>query len=273
MIYELNHVGVMCRDLEKSVKFYKENFGAEVVFDYIVEGTPFHITYIQIAHGMLELVGIGDQAPKYGYEHVSFMSDSIEDDYQRLIGAGYASIQEPKKAMTGYGKIAFVADPNGVKVELIERESTFRIPTIEQGDIREFDHICLAVDDLEVSEQFYTQDISMDPLSRKYVEAYNVTFSHLHKGLENLELMHPGNPENEGDRILHIALRVDDVNAMAEKLKSNGVELDPGYPKAAAFGGGLTAKFSGPDGEKIELVDRIALQELEEVDGKTLQNV
>ena len=98
---------------------------------------------------MLELVDIGNKAPKYGYEHVSFMSDSIDDDYQRLIGAGYASIQEPKKAMTGKGKIAFVADPNGVKVELIERESTFRIPTIEEGDIREFDHIAIAADDLE----------------------------------------------------------------------------------------------------------------------------
>ena len=100
------------------------------------------------------------------------------------------------------------------------------------------------------------------PFSRKYAEAYDVTFSHLHKGLENLELIHLGKEMLEGDHILHIALRVDDLNAMTEKLKSRGVAFDPSYPKTAAFGGGLTAKFSGPEGEKIESVDRKALQEI-----------
>ena len=191
------------------------------------------------------------------------MSDDIDGDYQRLLDAGYASIEAPKKAASGKGRICFVADPNGIKVELIERDSTFRIPTIEEGDILEFDHIAIAANDLEAAEQFYSKHISMDPLSRKYMEAHDVTFSHLHKGLENLELMHSGQSKIEGDPFLHIALRVDDVNAMTEKLQSRGVEFDPGYPKVAAFGGGLTSKFSGPDGEKIELVERSkALQEI-----------
>ena len=262
MIYELNHVGVFCQDIEKSINFYKENFGAEVVFDYTVPDPSIRIVYVQIAHGMLELVGLGEHAPKFGYEHLAFMSDSIDEDFQRLIEAGYAPIEEPRIAYSKNGKICFLADPNGVKVELIERESSFRIPTIEEGDILEFDHISLAANDLEESEQFYSQHISMDSLSRKHVEVYDVTFSHFHKGMENLELMHLGNAKIEGEPILHIALRVDDVNAMTEKLKSRGVEFDPGYPKAAAFGGGLTAKFSGPSGEKIELVDRKALQEV-----------
>ncbi|RDW21386.1 hypothetical protein CWR48_02995 [Oceanobacillus arenosus] len=262
MIYELNHVGMFVRDAEKTVDFYEKYLGAKNVFDYSVPGVPVRLVYLQIANGMIEIVDLGDKAPKFGYEHVAFMSDSIDEDYQRLIQAGYSSIEAPKKAASGNGKICFVADPSGVKVELIERESTLRIPTIVDGDIRDFDHISILADDLEASEQFYTQHISMNSLSRKYVEDYDVTFSHLHKGLENLELMHLGKSKVEGDRILHIALRVDDVNAMTEKLTKQGVEFDPDYPKTAAFGGGLTAKFSGPDGEKIELVDRKNLQEI-----------
>lgn len=261
MIYELNHVGMFVRDAEKTVNFYEKYLGAKNVFDYSVPEVPVRLVYLQIANGMVEIVDLGDKAPKFGYEHVAFMSDSIDEDYQRLIDAGYTSIEAPKKAASGKGEICFVADPSGVKIELIERESTLRIPTIEEGDILDFDHISVLADDLEASEQFYTKHISMDSLSRKYVEDYDVTFSHLHKGLENLELMHVENPE-EGNRILHIALRVDDVNAMTEKLKKQGVEFDPGYPKAAAFGGGMTAKFNGPDGEKIELVDRKNLQEI-----------
>ena len=262
MIYELNHVGVFCKDIDKTIQFYKEHFGAEVVFEHFITDLGAKIAYIQVAHGMLELIGIGEDSQKYGYEHLAFMSDNIETDFQRLIEAGYAPIQEPRIAYTKNGKIAFLADPSGVKVELIERDSTFRIPTIEEGDILEFDHIALAANDLEASEQFYAQHIAMDPLSRKYVEKYDATFSHFHKGLENLELMNIGNAKFEGEPILHIALRVEDVNATVEKMKNRGVEFDPGYPKEAAFGGGLTAKFSGPTGEKIELVDRKALQEV-----------
>ena len=261
MIYELNHVGMFVRDAEKTINFYKEKLGAKVVFDHSIPGRV-HMAYLQIANGMIELICLENRESDFGYEHICFMTDNIDEDFQRLVQAGYTPIEAPRNAASGNGRLGFLADPSGVKVELIERDSTFRIPTITEGDIREFDHLSIIATDLEASEQFYTQHISMNPLSRKYAEAYNVTFSHLHKGMENLELMNIGESKAEGDRILHIALRVDDVNAMTEKLKSQGVELDPGYPKAAAFGGGLTAKFSGPDGEKIELVDRKPLQEI-----------
>ena len=65
-------------------------------------------------------------------------------------------------------------------------------------------------------------------------------------------MIHLGKERLEGGCILQIALLVDDVNAMTGKFKGRGVEFDFGYPKTAAFGGGLTAKFSGPGGEKIE---------------------
>ena len=67
--------------------------------------------------------------------------------------------------------------------------------------------------------------------------------------------MHVGRVKLEEDRNLHLALLVEVVKTMTEKMNSRGIDWDPGYPKAAAFGGGVTAKFSGPESRKIESVD------------------
>lgn len=257
MIYELNHVGIFVSDAAKTIDFYKRNFSAQVTFEKIIPDRV-HIAYIQVSGGMMEIVCISNppEGHKYGYNHICFMTDNIDEDYERLIKAGYISDSEPKPAASGNGRICFVLDPNGVRIELIQRDDTFRIPTITEGDVRSFDHIAVAAKDLQATETFYKDHILMEITNRAYVEAMDMTMIQLYKEHGSIEIMYNPKMNSDANVIKHMAFRVDNVDAITAKLQGQGVVFEKGYPKDAVTGLGRTAKFSGPDGELIDIIDR-----------------
>jgi catechol 2,3-dioxygenase-like lactoylglutathione lyase family enzyme len=265
MIYELNHVGEIIRNLDQSVAFYTELLDAKVVREAYIPSSDTKCVYVQIAGGMIEFLCRGDQSDpnlSYGFNHVAYMTDNIEGEYQRLAAAGAEFSVKPKIAGSGYGQVAFLADPNGVRSELIERPETFRQPLSAGGRIRSFDHISLVGDDLTGAEAFYTGQMGFQVLKRQYIAARELTMLYLMMGTDTIELLHRPTSQPGADRIGHIALRVDSVDAMYEFLISKGVQFEPGSPKAAGTGIGRVAVFRDPDGARIELVDRRDLREI-----------
>ena len=115
VIYELNHVGGRIRNLDASLAFYTETIGAEVVDQLYMPGPSVDRVHVQLATGLVELLHNRDVDPDaaYGLNHVGFMTDDLDGDYARLIGAGYAELSAPKVAGSGQGRLAFLADPNG----------------------------------------------------------------------------------------------------------------------------------------------------------------
>lgn len=84
---------------------------------------------------MLELTHNHDQTEPYdpgdGYSHVAFTVDDLEETVSKLEGEGVEVALQPK-TMTVEGhdyKIAFVVDPDGYRIELLERG------TMKVGDI------------------------------------------------------------------------------------------------------------------------------------------
>jgi lactoylglutathione lyase len=69
-------------------------------------------------HGRTEPYEKGD-----GYAHVAFVVDDLEGTVGRLKGQGVEVAVEPKTmTVGGHGyRIAFVVDPDGYRVELVER--------------------------------------------------------------------------------------------------------------------------------------------------------
>ncbi|SDJ78714.1 VOC family protein [Paenibacillus naphthalenovorans] len=263
MIYELNHVGAFVKDAARSVDFYTRILGAQVVREAMIPATNTKCVYVQLAGGMVELLAPGDVASRsaYGFDHVAFSTDSIDSDFESIIAAGYKPLVQPKVAGSGHGRIAFLSDPNGVRVELIERDDTYRKP-VKPSDILSFDHISLLANDLEAAEAFYGGQTGMTVLKRFYLEPpRDLTMVYVNHGYDVIEFLHKKEPQ-AGDLIGHIALRVANVDAMVEKLSAQGVVFEPGSPKNAGTGLGRVAVFRGPDGEKIELVDRSDLREL-----------
>jgi lactoylglutathione lyase len=66
-----------------------------------------------------ESLGPADDNAHFGLEHFGFDSANIEADIERLVGLGAVLKEGPTTTPAG-GKIAFIAAPGGVRIELIQ---------------------------------------------------------------------------------------------------------------------------------------------------------
>jgi catechol 2,3-dioxygenase-like lactoylglutathione lyase family enzyme len=162
VIYELNHVGGRVRDLEASLSFYG-GLGAEVVDRLFMPGPRVNRVHIQVATGLIELLHHEepDAQASYGLNHIGFMTDDLDGDYARLIALGYAELSPPKVAGSGQGRLAFLSDPNGVRVELLQRSEEFRIAPITHGPVQEFTHVGIGASDFDAAVEFYGTHLGM----------------------------------------------------------------------------------------------------------------
>jgi catechol 2,3-dioxygenase-like lactoylglutathione lyase family enzyme len=163
VIYELNHVGGRVRDVDASVAFYT-GIGAEVVDRLFMSSSRVNRVHVQIATGLVELLHneVPDPEATYGLNHVGFMTDDLDADYARLIGLGYAELSAPRIAGSGQGRLAFLADPNGVRIELLQRSEDFRVPPISSGPVSGLSFIAVAAPDVDAAIEFYGTHLGME---------------------------------------------------------------------------------------------------------------
>lgn len=83
---------------------------------------------------------------------------------------------------------------------------------------------------------------------------------YLNTGSNILELLHNEEP-HVGPLMGHMALRVNDTRAFAQKLSDKGVELLT-QPRLLATGNGYVCNVKDPDGIAVELIDRASLFEV-----------
>lgn len=263
MIYELNHFGIVIRNLDESLAFYENVLGAKKVFEGFIKDSGTDVVYLQIASGMIELLHRRDatEGEAFGITHIAFMSNDLNADYQRLIDAGYEGLVAPKIAGTGVGRIAFLSDPNGARVELLERAVKMRTEAIDHPIVKSFDHYSLIANDLNGALKFYREFLGMKDLTTLSVAATELTIKYLHYDYDVLELLHRPTPSKD-PLFGHIALRVDNVDEALAAFAVQNVPAEAGTPKAAGTGMGRIGVIHDPDGVKIELVDRADLRDL-----------
>lgn len=144
MITELNHVGLSVSNLERSLAFYRDVLGMEVVIQAPFEGGRYEIiTGLTGAKGravLLQLKGTSLQVelfefshpkPKpadpqrpvcdHGITHFCMSVKDIESEYQRLKAANVAFHCPPQVSATS--KVTYGRDPDGNVFELLERLS------------------------------------------------------------------------------------------------------------------------------------------------------
>jgi len=263
MIYELNHVGIVIRNLEKSLTFYQNVLGATVVSRNIIPSSQTDVLYLQICGGMIELLHRREPAADevFGITHIGFMTNHLDGDYQALIDSGATPLVKPKVAGSGVGRIAFVGDPNGARVELIQRNPDYRTAPIENKLIKSFDHYSLRANDLAAAKDFYGRRLGMKSLKTQRVEQRQLDMEYLNYDYDVLELLHRPTPET-GPPFGHFALRVDNVGSALNNLAALGVTPEAGSPKRAGTGLGFVGIIPDPDGVRVELVDRPDLRTL-----------
>jgi methylmalonyl-CoA epimerase len=105
------------------------------------------------------------------------------------------------------------------------------------------DHLGIAVKSLDGALKFYRDQLGLDVSLRETVDLEKVNVAMLPLGEPRIELLEPTQPdsvigkfiEKRGEGLHHIAIRVPDLNAWVERLRSSGARL-LNEPRAGAGG-------------------------------------
>ncbi|MGH2353791.1 MAG: VOC family protein [Chloroflexota bacterium] len=119
------HVAFRVADLEKSIRWYDAAFGAREAFRASkADGSPL-LVYLEFAPGQfVELFPNGKnpiQTPPdpIGYGHTCLLVDDLEAALAHLATLGVTPANPPRQGQAGQS-LAFVADPDGNRIELME---------------------------------------------------------------------------------------------------------------------------------------------------------
>jgi lactoylglutathione lyase len=119
------HTSIFVNDMAESIKFYTEKLGLKLLDQAHYEGNADMAfvgrdwdAYIELVYDLEahEAYAIGNR-----YEHLALEVDGdLPAVCERLKNDGVKILKGPKKAPSGTRWIAFVEDPNGIPVELLE---------------------------------------------------------------------------------------------------------------------------------------------------------
>lgn len=215
---------------------------------------------MQIGDQMLEFLSPlnPNKNTEYGIAHIAYIVDNLEEAASTLISKGHKFHVMPKPAGSGGGTLAFLRDPNGANIELIQREDSFSQPDwVPTTEVLEFDHASIYANDLQSGIDFYINDMEMEMLQNYHFEDRKFDMVYINAGRNILELLHNETP-HQGPLMGHFALRVTDTRAFAKKLAADGVELIS-QPRIVATQNGYVCNIKDPDGIAVELIDRVSL--------------
>jgi lactoylglutathione lyase len=125
--------------------------------------------------------------------------------------------------------------------------------------IRKVEHVAIQVRDLDRSIKFYTEVLGL-PLRGRLRLNDTIELAYLPVGDFEIELVCKSTEyiyAKEGI-VHHVGFTVDDVAAMLDRLRKHGVELIHEQPLYLDKMDVHIAFFWGPDGEKLELLQRRA---------------
>jgi lactoylglutathione lyase len=122
------HTMLRVHDLEKSLKFYTELLGMKLLRRKDYPEGKFTLAFVgygdESDHAVIELTHNWGHAPYEigtGYGHIALGVRDIYGACERLGKAGAKITRPPGPMKNGTTVIAFLEDPDGYKVELIER--------------------------------------------------------------------------------------------------------------------------------------------------------
>ena len=126
MIQGTGHAAITVRDMSESIRFYTQALGLQKAFAFRHPdtGAPW-IEYLSVAPGeFIELFYGGTETQAWhdgriGFNHLCFRVDDISASVQEIRDAGYPIDSEPKQGVDGNWQ-AWVRDPNGVRIELMQ---------------------------------------------------------------------------------------------------------------------------------------------------------
>ena len=139
MITGIEHVAISTGDFERSLGFYRDLIGMEVLYDGVMAGETYdqitalkevrgRVAILQLGGTQLEFFEFESPTPKHadpyrsvcdhGITHICFGVSDIQSEYERLKAAGVQFHCPPQQF--GEAKATYGRDPDGNIFELLE---------------------------------------------------------------------------------------------------------------------------------------------------------
>jgi lactoylglutathione lyase len=122
------HVAFRVRDIEASIRWYGEMFGAREAFRANKEDGSPQLVYVEFAPGQFVELFPGGKQPleppavpgeAIRYEHYCVLVDDLDATLAHLASHGVTPASPPRTGRAGQ-RLAFIADPDGNRIELME---------------------------------------------------------------------------------------------------------------------------------------------------------
>ncbi len=128
--YRMLHAMLRVSNLESSISFYTELLGMKLLRKQEFPGGKFTLAFVGYGseenNTVIELTYNWEQSNLYdlgdGYGHIALGVPDIHSTCSQLRVAGAKIVRDPGPMKHGTTVIAFVEDPDGYKIELIERQ-------------------------------------------------------------------------------------------------------------------------------------------------------
>ena len=121
------HTMLRVTNLEQSLKFYCEILGMHLIRQKDYPGGEFTLAFVgygqESEEAVIELTynwGVDHYEIGNGYGHIAIAVDDIYGTCEKIKSLGGTVSREPGPMKHGSTVIAFIEDPNGYKIELIQ---------------------------------------------------------------------------------------------------------------------------------------------------------
>jgi lactoylglutathione lyase len=249
MSHNLDHVMMRVEDLEESLDWYTTHL------EYEEKGRWEADTFTNVFLGPTEPSDVGALLElTYNHDgrsytmgdawgHVAVRVRDVYEAYDELMTAGAEDYRDPDSCGGSY---AFVKDPDGHEIELVERDV---------GQRFSLDHTMVRVEDADEAIGWYARKLGYDVFGRWESDTfanYHVGPSDSSPGAMTVELTYnyDGRSYEMGDAWGHLAVRTSDLHEGWETL----MERDAEDYRDPASCGDRYAFTKDVDGHEIEVV-------------------
>ena len=129
MLIGFEHVGMTCIDMDRTIEFYCDQLGLTLALRR--KNERGEMAFLDTGAGMLEVacpiapISRSRDVPPHeaGMRHLTFAVSSVDAMFERLEQAGAEILERPRPAFFTemIQRVAFVRDPDGIIIELVER--------------------------------------------------------------------------------------------------------------------------------------------------------
>ncbi|MBT4932094.1 MAG: lactoylglutathione lyase [Rhodospirillaceae bacterium] len=127
--FRLLHTMIRVLDLDKSIDFYCRHLGMKLMRRTDYPGGEFTLAFVgygdETTHAVVELTHNWGQSEPYeiggGFGHLAIAVPDIYGACDGMRAEGVTISREPGPMQHGTSVIAFIEDPDGYKIELVEK--------------------------------------------------------------------------------------------------------------------------------------------------------